>query len=344
MEQYVGTITRVVFHNEDTGYTVLRLALEREGRKSRNGNGNGSHPPDVFTDPDAGNAIDLGRQASLIDLESLPKLITIVGPFAGVEVGQQLRVQGEWMEHPLYGPQLKAEKWEVMLPTTLYGIQAYLASGMVKGIGPALASAIVDTFKEETFDVIDRTPQRLLEVPGIGLNRVKTIAALWQEHGAIRSLMAFLQGQNLPPALAIKIYKALGPAAAQVIQEDPYTLTEIRGIGFKTADRIALQFGLPRDSGERLSAGVIFALGEFSEQGHTYMPYAHLLASASTLLDVPTGAVADVTEQLAKDGDPVIVEGFVPDVQPGPDAPVYLRSYYLVESETGQRLLDLVHH
>jgi exodeoxyribonuclease V alpha subunit len=336
MEQYVGTITRIVFHNEETGYTVLRLALDRDGGKSRT--------PDLSLAVFEGDSKSRSqtRQASLIDLDSLPKLITVVGPFAGAEAGQQLRVLGEWMEHPIYGSQFKADKWEVMLPTTLYGIQAYLSSGMVKGIGPTLASAIVDTFKENTFDIIDRMPQRLLEVPGIGEGRLKMITDLWQEHSAIRSLMAFLQGQNLAPALAIKIYKALGPTAAQVIQDDPYRLTEVRGIGFKTADRIALQFGRPHDSMERIAAGVIFALEEFAEKGHTYMPYSHLVAVAASLLELPPPAVAAVIRQLAGNDERIRVEGD-PQVE-NPEPAVYLRSLYLDESETAQLLLKLARH
>src|SRR5206468_778023 len=146
---------------------------------------------------------------------------------------------GEWMEHPAHGRQFRADRWKVELPTSLAGMQAYLGSGMLRGIGPSLAAAIVAAFRERTFEIIEQTPDRLLEVPGIGPNRVQTIRAVWHEQGAVRNLMAFLQAQNLPPMLAIKIYKALGPAAPQIVQSNPYQLTSIRGIGFKTADRIA---------------------------------------------------------------------------------------------------------
>jgi len=276
MEQFTGTVTRLVFRNPETTYTVLRLAPDRPVRVK----------PEAATLSVAGPG-GSAQQATFIEDDALPKLITVVGDFSNVEVGQQLWVAGEWIEHAAHGRQFRADRWKVELPTNLAGMQAYLASGMLRGIGPSLAAAIVAAFRERTFDVIEQDPERLLEVPGIGPGRVQTIREVWHEQSAVRNLMAFLQAQNLPPALAIKIYRALGPAAPQIVQSNPYQLTAIRGIGFKTADRIAANAGRPRDAAERLEAGLQFTLASFAEQGHTYMPQGMLVEAPPACWSCP---------------------------------------------------------
>ncbi|MGQ0603920.1 MAG: SF1B family DNA helicase RecD2 [Anaerolineales bacterium] len=334
MEPYLGTVTRIVYHNDDTGYTVLRLALEREGRKSGRPVVSSSPPP----------ALDLNgpQQLSLLNLDALPRLVTVVGTFAGVEAGQPLRVSGEWMEHSAYGPQLKADKWEVLLPTSVYGIQTYLASGVVKGIGPALAEALVRRFKEHTFDVIDRMPQRLRDVPGIGEGRLKTITQAWQEHQAVRQLMTFLQGHGLSPALAFKLYKTFGVGVAQIVQTDPYRLTEARSVGFHMADALALRLGTANDSPLRLSAGVLHVLGEAAEQGNSYQSYSRVLAETAALLNVPFSAVATALEDMALSDERLHVD------RPAPgsinETPVYLHSLYQAEEETARHLTHLAQH
>jgi|GEM_PF-3359462 len=257
MEQITGSVTRLVFRNAESTYTVLRLAPDQHLRVRA--------APALPAEPSTAGAFTAtagagdaagttsATQASFIENDNLPKLITVVGDFTTVEVGQQLWVLGEWREHPMHGRQFRANQWKVQLPTTLVGMQAYLASGLVRGIGPALASAIVQTFGEDTFDIIENEPERLRAVPGIGavLHDV-LVSGL----AAVTRLMAFLQGQGLPPTLALKICRALGPAAGQIVQTHPYRLTEVRGVGFKTADHSAAEAGLPRDSGERLAAGL----------------------------------------------------------------------------------------
>ena len=336
MEHYIGTVTRIVYHNDDTGYTVLRLALERAGRKSKNG----SPPPP----PPAPPALDLNgpQQLSLLNLDDLPRLITVVGTFAGVEAGQPLRVSGEWIEHSAYGPQLKAEKWEVILPTSLSGIQAYLSSGVVRGIGPALAAAIVRKFKEHTFDVLDRMPHHLSDVPGIGEGRLKTITEAWNEHQAVRHLMTFLQGHGLSPALAFRLYKTFGAGVAQIVESDPYRLTEARSVSFPMADALALRLGLANDSPVRLAAGVLHVLGEAAEQGNSYLPYGQVLSATASLLNVPAESVAAVLETMARDDERIHVE------RPTPEAlhqtPVYLHSLFQAEEEIARDLRERVQH
>lgn len=341
MEQITGSVARLVFRNPENTYTVLRLAPKRE-RRPRPARGAAASPP---------------SQGSPLAQRPLPKLVTVVGDFAAVEVGQQLWVSGEWTEHPFHGRQFRADRWKVELPTTLAGMQAYLASGMVRGIGPSLATAIVDAFQEHTFDIIESEPERLREVPGIGENRVKIITAVWQEQSAIRNLMAFLQSHDLPPNLAIKIYKALGPAAPQVVQSDPFRLTEIPGIGFKTADRIATQLGWSRESPSRVEAGVQFTLETMAEQGHTYAPQSVLVEAAVRLLELPAETVTSATERLSRAGDRIIMVAVPPpagaapapaDVASDPadsaDPAVYSTRLYRIEAETAERLRELALH
>jgi exodeoxyribonuclease V alpha subunit len=344
MQQITGSVTRLVFRNPESTYTVLRLApdLQLRIRAVPAQPGEPSTASGPAAEAGAGDAAGStsATQASFIENDSLPKLITVVGDFTAVEVGQQLWVAGEWTEHPTHGRQFRADRWKVQLPTTLTGMQAYLASGLVRGIGPALANAIIARFGEDTFDIIENEPQRLREVPGIGASRVQVICDVWAEHAAIRGLMAFLQGHGLPPTLALKIYRTLGPAAGQVVQTQPYRLVEVPGIGFKTADQIAAKAGQPRDSVERLTAGLIYTLNEFAEQGNTYMPQARLVEAAAQLLEVPAGQVADMVAVLAVSGDKLVVEAGL-DL---PDVPVYSGALYRVEVDTAAALQAVAQH
>src|SRR5688572_10600513 len=175
MEHLTGSVTRLIFRNPETTYTVLRLAPDKTVRIKT------TALAETAAEPYAANG-DSGtpRQASFIEADDLPTLVTVVGDFANVDVGQQLWVMGEWVDHPFHGRQFRADKWKVQMPTSLTGIQTYLASGLVRGIGPTLANAIVDTFQDKTFDVIEHAPERLLEVPGIGASRVRIISEVWR--------------------------------------------------------------------------------------------------------------------------------------------------------------------
>lgn len=340
MEQITGSVTRLVFRNPETTYTVLRLAPDRDPRLKITAPliSAASNPAAGRADAEAGNgSADTGpRQTSFIEDDLLPKIITVVGDFASVEVGQQLWVAGEWTEHPLHGRQFRADRWKVQLPTTLSGMHAYLASGLMRGIGPSLAGAIIETFGEQTFDVIAQAPQRLLDVPGIGLSRVDLIRKVWAEQAEVRSLMAFLQGQGLPPNLALRIHKALGPSVGHVVQTEPYRLTKVRGVGFRTADRIAAQLGVSREAPDRLAAGLQHALETFAEQGHSYMPREMLLEAAAQLLDVPRAPLDELVETLAE---------LVVETRLGlEDNPVYLAPLHRAEAETAVRLRALAYH
>jgi exodeoxyribonuclease V alpha subunit len=355
MEQITGSVTRLVFHNPETTYTVLRLAPDRdvklkvapeprpastdgalEGTRAK---GQGHNRPAARSNDTTAPGDTPPQQTTFIENDTLPKLITVVGDFASIEVGQQLWVQGDWMEHPAHGRQFRADRWKVQLPTTQFGMRAYLASGLVRGIGPALAAAIVEHFGERTFDIIEDDPRRLLEVPGIGASRVQVIRQVWAQQAAVRGLMAYLQEHGLPPTLALKLHRALGPAATQIAQANPYKLTDVHGVGFRTADRLAAQAGLPRQSAARLEAGLRFTLDEFSEQGNTYMPRPLLLQSAVDLLEVPAAPVAAALDDLTSRGDQLVVESQL-DL---PDGPVYSAVLYRAETETAARFAALAH-
>ena len=324
MEHLTGSVTRLIFRNPETTYTVLRLAPDKTVRIKA------AALAETAAAPYAANGENgTPCQASFIEADDLPTLVTVVGDFANVDVGQQLWVMGEWVDHPFHGRQFRADKWKVQMPTSLSGIQTYLASGLVRGIGPTLATAIVDTFQDKTFDVIEHAPERLLEVPGIGASRVRVISEVWREHSAVRGLMAYLQAKDLPPSLGIKIFKALGPAALDIVQADPYRLTEIRGIDFHTADQIAAQSGRPSDSPERLAAGVRWVLEDMAGRGHTYLPREQVLETATRLLEVEPELVASRLDELAAAGQYLHVETDLPTL--AADQPVYTAELHGLE-------------
>lgn len=265
---------RITYYNPENGYTVLRLR------------------PDVKLSH---------RFASKVNLNS-EGLATVVGTLPELSPGEHLRLQGQWDNHPKHGPQFKAEVCEQTLPATVAGIQGYLGSGMIKGIGPKFAERIVDRFKEETFEVIEESPQRLLEVPGIGDERVRKITAAWKEQKQVKEIMVFLHGHGVSTNLAVKIYKTYGDASLDTVQKNPYQLErDIYGVGFKTADRIAQALGLPADHPSRIEAGIVFALNEMTNEGHVYVPREMLAQKAIELLAVPQELITPALERLAQD-------------------------------------------
>src|SRR5687767_2176759 len=250
MDSLSGSVERITFYNPENGYTVLRLRPDSQ-RSTR--------------------SQDLSREG----------LATVVGNLPELSPGEHLRLQGQWDKHPKHGSQFKAEVCEQTLPATVAGIENYLGSGLVKGIGPKLAQRIVERFKEETFDVIEGQPERLFEVPGIGMDRVQRITAAWEEQKQVKEIMVFLHGHGVSTNLAVKIYKQYGDAALETVQKNPYQLErDIYGVGFKTADRIAQALGLPPEHPSRIEAGIVFALNETIDEGHVYVPREALAGRA----------------------------------------------------------------
>jgi len=273
MDSLSGAVERITFYNPENGYTVLRLR------------------------PDS------SRSAQPIHSSSLSNegLITVVGNLPELTPGEHLRLEGRWDKHPKHGSQFKAEICEQTLPATVAGIQSYLGSGMIKGIGPKLAERIVGKFKEKTLDVIEHQTERLLQVSGIGVDRLQKISTAWEEQKQVKEIMIFLQGHGVSTNLAVKIYKTYGDAALETVQKNPYQLErDIYGVGFKTADRIAQALGLSAEHPSRIEAGIVFALNEMIENGHVFVPREMLAGRATELLGTPAELIAPALDQLSQ--------------------------------------------
>ena len=213
--------------------------------------------------------------------------VTVVGVIPGVNPGETICVYGEWFVHPRYGPQFRVEAFERVYPTTLLGIQRYLGSGVLKGIGPVLAEKIVSTFKDETLAVLDNEPERLQEISGIGRKKYERIKKAWIEQKAVQKLMIFLQSQGVSTRIAYKIYKTYGEQALDVLEENPFLLArDIHGVGFRTADRIAQQIGIKPDAPQRIQAGLIHVLQQSVGEGSVFLWQQELIHKAAELLEL----------------------------------------------------------
>ena len=203
-------------------------------------------------------------------------------------------MEGRWTSHPQYGRQFQVENYTTVLPATVQGIRRYLGSGLVKGIRPRLAEHIVNHFGAAALDVIENSPERLLEVPKLGPKRTKIITEAWEEQKAIKEVMVFLQTVKVSTSLAVRIYKQYGDDAIRVVREEPYSLAaDVWGIGFKTADSIAQAVGIPHDSPQRVKAGIQFTLSEFTNDGHCYLPEDTLINEAVKIFQVDSALVID---------------------------------------------------
>lgn len=324
MDKLSGSVERITYYNAENGYTVLRLRPE------------------------------VGRGQRIPRL-SYDGLATVVGTLPELSPGEHVRLQGEWDTHPKHGTQFKAEVCEQSLPASLAGMESYLGSGMIKGIGPRMAERIVGRFKEETFEIIENAPERLREVPGIGLDRAGKITAAWQEQKQIKEIMVFLHGHGVGTNLAVKIYKTYGEAALETVQKNPYQLErDIYGVGFKTADRIAQALGLPPEHPSRIEAGVVFALNELINDGNVYAPREMLASRAVDLLGVHPDLVPPALERLAAEErirpdlvplEPPSAKNGTGVSEPRPayaaDPVIYLTPLYLGEKGVSERLKAL---
>jgi exodeoxyribonuclease V alpha subunit len=217
---------------------------------------------------------------------------TFVGECAQVAPGEVVRAEGSWQTSPNFGPQFRTRAIAVVPPSTTEGMEAYLASGMIKGIGRGFAKKLVAAFGEQVFDVIEHQPERLREVPGIGRGLAKRIAQSWGEQKAVREIMLYLHAHGISPLRAARIYEAYGERAIELVSANPYRLAQdIRGIGFASADELASRLGIPRDSPFRLRAGLSHVLEEALGQGHCGMPRAELAEQAATLLGIDAALI-----------------------------------------------------
>ena len=264
-ETITGAVERITYYNPENGYSVLRLR------------------------PSGKRVTGAGRDG----------LITIVGNLPQVAAGEILTLEGDWATHPKHGKQFQAQKCKQNMPATAAGMQRYLASGLIKGIGPKLAKRIVSNFGKNTLEVIERTPERLREVPDIGPKRSLLIAEAWEEQKHVKEIMLFLHTHNISTNLAIKIYKHYGADAISIVQSDPYRLAQdIYGVGFKTADRIAQDLGLPGDHPSRIEAGLLYVLNQFTDDGNVFAPRQVLLDRAQELLNVSSDLIPPAVERL----------------------------------------------
>ncbi|WP_262058042.1 ATP-dependent RecD-like DNA helicase [Streptomyces sp. STR69] len=306
-----GVLERITYANEDNGYTVAR--------------------------------VDTGRGGG--------DLLTVVGSLLGAQAGESLRMEGRWGSHPQYGKQFTVENYTTVLPATIQGIRRYLGSGLVKGIGPVFADRITQHFGMDTLQIIEEEPKRLIEVPGLGPKRTKKITEAWEEQKAIKEVMLFLQTVEVSTSIAVRIYKKYGDASISVVKNQPYRLaSDVWGIGFLTADKIAQSVGIPHDSPERVKAGLQYALSQATDQGNCYLPEERLIADAVKLLQVDTGLVIECLAELAlpdeeSGGDPGVVREKVPgpDGDSEPVTAVYLVPFHRAELSLAAQLRRLLH-
>lgn len=270
-------------------------------------------------------------------LKSGRDLITIVGYLPLVSEGQSVRVWGNYVNHPEYGQQLKIESYSEVLPTSIKGIEKYLSSGLIQGIGPVTAQKLVEKFGEDTLDIIEYNPEKLIEVEGIGEKKAAVISEAFREQRELRNVMIFLQTYGISTGNAIKIYKKYGQETIGIIKENPYRLTvDVIGIGFKTADRIAQSLGIDRNSRYRIKAGIKYLLNEYcANSGHTYLPADMLVEKCCELLDIGKGPVEEACVSLCMEKELVMEK--VDDT-----IAVYLMPFYYSELGVSKRILELL--
>lgn len=263
---------------------------------------------------------------------------TVVGTIFPVSEGEEIRVTGTWRRHPRYGLQFRVDHWEKIDPSTLEGIEKYLGSGLIKGIGPSYAKRLVEAFGTDTLRVLSEEPLRIRDVEGIGEVRARRIMEAWQDQRGMQDVMVFLQGHGVGAALALRIYRVFGAGTIAQVRENPYALAQqVHGIGFLLADRLAHHIGIRGEFPLRVQAGILHVLRASAERGHCYLPLAALARNACELLGVHEEHIDIAIEKLARDRDVI--------VQDGPDrraARVYLRELYEAEQRVAETLARLL--
>ena len=293
-EVLAGLVERVTYHNADNGFCVLRA----KARGHRD-------------------------------------VVTVVGHAAIISAGEWITASGEWVNDRTHGQQFRARFLRTSPPTSAEGIEKYLSSGMIRGVGPIYAKKLVRSFGEKVFDIIESTPDRLREVDGIGPVRAASILSAWSEQKAVREIMVFLHSHGVGTARAVRIFKTYGSDAIQVMSENPYRLArDIRGIGFKTADVIAMKLGIEKTATIRVRAGISYALTEAMDEGHCGLPTEELVPLAEKLLEVPQQLVRTALEL-------ELQEGAVIGDTVGETPCVFLAGLYRAERTIANRLVRL---
>ena len=303
LEQLSGQIERITFTSEETGYTVAKIKVY--GRRD---------------------------------------LVTIIGNMINPTPGEIIKMKGEWGNHPQYGEQFKIIFCETTTPATVHGIEKYLGSGLIKGIGPVMAKRIVKMFKEETLNVIENEIDKLVDVEGIGQKRIGMIRKAWEEQKEIRTVMIFLQDHSVSSGYAAKIYKQYGNGSIKVVQDNPYRLaTDIFGIGFITADKIAEKLGFAKDSELRAAAGILYVLHELTDEGHVYYPYEPLIEKCKEMLDIDREIIVKAMGTVSVDKQ-IVIEDINQDIAEFKEnnKAVYLSGYHIAEKNLAARLKTLI--
>jgi exodeoxyribonuclease V alpha subunit len=292
-----GLLERISYHNEENDFVVAKL---REKEKK--------------------------------------ELTTIIGNLSGINPGESLKLTGKWVHNKRFGEQFQVETFEVTVPATLLGIQKYLASGLIKGVGPIMSERIVEKFGLHTLEVIEKKPERLSEVEGIGPKRISMIIKAWVEHKEIKEIMIFLQGHGVSAVYSAKIYKQYGDQSIETVRENPYRLAhDIYGVGFITADKIAQNLGIDRNSLIRAKAGLIYILNQLTEEGHVYYPESQLIHKAKEILNVDEEIIIQAVRELSKEKE-LFLEDLDPD---GNLRGAFLAPFYVAETGVAQRLINL---
>ena len=299
-----GQIERITYTNDENGYTIAKIKVQ--GHRD---------------------------------------LVTVVGNLMVPTPGEIIKMYGEWVNHPKYGEQFKVDSYKSLVPASVYGIQKYLGSGLIKGIGPVMARRIVERFGKRTLDVIEKEIEKLAEVDGIGEKRIGMIQQAWEEQKEIREVMIFLQTHGVGSGYATKIFKQYGNRSIMVVKENPYRLaTDIFGIGFLTADRIAEKLGFSRDSELRAEAGILYVLNQLADEGHVYYPYKPLVQKCQEILGVDQEVIVKAMSVIAE-SRMIVIDDLKKDVDDFREnnKAVYLAKFYLSETSIVTRMKNLIH-
>lgn len=268
-----------------------------------------------------------------IKSKGFSELVTVVGNMASVNVGAVVSLKGEWKYDSKYGKQFCVYSYKETMPATIAGIEKYLGSGLIKGIGPVNAKRIVKVFGEDTIRVIEDEPERLIEVDGIGPKRIEMIRKAWQDQKEIKNVMLFLQSHGVSTAYAVKIFKTYGSDSIEIVKDNPYRLADdIWGIGFKTADRIAQAMGYDRESYQRIRSGIIYVLNEFANDGHCFARRTDLIKRSSEILEIGEEDIESAIKNMLEDKT-VIMEY---------DDAIYLPPFYHSEVGVARRIAEIV--
>jgi len=299
-----GQIERITYTNDENGYTIAKIKVQ--GHRD---------------------------------------LVTVVGNLMVPTPGEIIKMYGEWVNHPKYGEQFKVDSYKSLVPASVYGIQKYLGSGLIKGIGPVMARRIVERFGKRTLDVIEKEIEKLAEVDGIGEKRIGMIRKAWEDQKEIREVMIFLQTYGVGSGYATKIFKQYGNRSIMVVKENPYRLaTDIFGIGFLTADRIAEKLGFSRDSKLRAEAGILYVLNQLADEGHVYYPYKPLVQKCQEILGVDQEVIVKAMHVIAE-SRMIVIEDLNKDIDDFKESSkgVYLAKFYFSETSIVTRIKTLIH-